>query len=79
MRPQPFISFSSFEGHENLCIYSLLKHYLHVTKDLRVSSDDSLFISFARPHRAIGSQLISRWLRSSLEECGVRTECFAPP
>lgn len=75
-RPQPIFSFSPFEGHENLCIYSLLKHYLHITKDIRSPSQDSLFLSFVRPHKAVGSQTISRWLKSGLEECGVKSDLF---
>lgn len=75
-RPQPFFSFSPFEGHENLCIYSLMKHYLHITKDIRSPSHDSLFLSFVSPHKAVGSQTISRWLKLSLEECGVRSDLF---
>lgn len=75
-RPQPFFSFSPFEGHENLCIYSLMKHYLHITKDIRSPPHDSLFLSFVSPHKAVGSQTISRWLKLSLEECGVRSDLF---
>lgn len=77
-RPQPCFSFSPFEGHDNLCIYNLTRHYLSRTEKLRSPACDSLFISFVRPHRAVVSQTISRWLRFSLEECGVRSDFFAP-
>lgn len=77
-RPQPLYSFSPFEGNESVCIYRIVKHYLNITKTLRSSSGDSFFISIARPHKAVGQQTISRWLRISLEECGVRTDLFTP-
>lgn len=76
-RSQPFFSFSPFDDNENLCIYRLVKHYLAVTKNLRAHSGDSFFISFARPHKAVGQQTLSRWLRLSLADCGVDTKIFA--
>lgn len=30
-----------------------------------------LFIALKRPHTAVGSQTISRWIRSTLSDCGV--------
>lgn len=75
-RSQPFFSFSPFEGHENLCIYSLMKHYVHIIKDIRSPSQDSLFLSFVMPHKTVSSQTISRWIKLSLEECGVRSDLF---
>lgn len=77
-RPQPFFSFSPFEGQENLCIYKLMKYYIRITRNLRQPENDALFISFVKPHGAVGSQSISRWLRSSLEECGVKSDLFTP-
>lgn len=77
-RPQPFFSFSPFVGHDSLCIYRLLKHYLDITRSLRPPSCDSLFISLSTPHKAVGQSTVSRWLRSGLAECGIDTEFFAP-
>lgn len=76
-RPQPFFSFSPFKNNENICIYNLVKHYLQVTKHVRDPSCDAFFISFAPPHKAVGHQTISRWLKSGLSECGVDTNLFA--
>ena len=76
-RSQPAFSFSPFEDNESLCIYKLVKHYLDIIKNLRASSGDSFFISLVRPHKAVGQQTISRWLRVSLEDCGVRSDLFA--
>jgi len=76
-RPQPFFSFSPFIDSENLCVYGIVKHYLTITQDLRNSSGDSFFISFVRPHRAVGQQTISRWLRLSLSDCGVKSDLLS--
>lgn len=76
-RSQPFFCFSPFVEKKNLCIFDLIKTYLRVTKDLRAPSCDKLFISWNKPHKAVGQQTISRWIRTALEECGVRTDLFA--
>lgn len=76
-RSQPWFAFSPFVENESLCIYKIVKHYLDVTKDCRVSSGDAFFISFSKPHKAVGSQTISRWIKSGLKECGVNTDIFS--
>lgn len=70
-RSQPLLSFSRFNERVNLCIVSLTEHFLQCTKDLRPGDCDNLFISFKRPHKAVGVQTISRWIRETLTECGV--------
>ncbi|KYN39270.1 hypothetical protein ALC56_06347 [Trachymyrmex septentrionalis] len=72
-RRQSFFYFSRFNNHKNLC---LMEHYLSMTRELHPPSYDSLFISFTMPHKAIISQIIDRWIKQSLEECGVDTTMF---
>lgn len=74
---QPFFCFSRFSNHDNLCIINLMEHYLERTSELRPPSCDFLFISLNRPHRAVKSQTISRWIRQGLEDCGVDTSIFS--
>jgi integrase len=76
-RPQPFFSFSPFEGNENICIYNIIKHYLQITEGLRDPSCDAFFLSVAWPHRAVGHQTISRWIRLGLAESGIDTNLFS--
>lgn len=76
-RPQPFFSFSPFVDHDNLCLYRLMSHYLSVTQHLRAPSCDTLFVAYRKPHRAVGPQTISRWIRSCLAECGIQTDIFS--
>ncbi|KYM96635.1 hypothetical protein ALC62_12682 [Cyphomyrmex costatus] len=76
-RAQPLLTFSYFSDRPDLCISNILKHYLQRTKDLRPPGCDSLFISFMKPHRPVGTQSISRWIRKGLEECGVRADLFS--
>lgn len=76
-RTQPLLVFSRFRNRPELCIFSLLKYYLCRTKSLRPDNCDSLFIAYVKPHKAIGVQTMSRWLRMSLGECGVRGDLFS--
>lgn len=76
-RPQPLLTFSRFPDHPDLCIVTILECYLQRTKHLRSSECDSLFISCVKPHRAVGVQTVSRWIRKSLEECGVQSDLFS--
>ncbi|KAJ8937329.1 hypothetical protein NQ314_011935 [Rhamnusium bicolor] len=53
-----------------LCIAKTLNQYLSVTKK-PWGDNDSLFVSFCKPHKAVASETISRWIRSTLESLGV--------
>lgn len=74
--PQPFFSFSPFVEKDSFCIYKLVKHYLSITRSLRKLSEDAFFISIVKPHKAVGQQTISRWLRASLADCGINTDLY---
>lgn len=76
-RSQPLLSFSRFTERNNLCITSLLEHYLHRTKDLRSRDCDTLVISLKQPHKPVGVQTISRWIRETLTDCGVNSSFTA--
>jgi len=81
-RYQPFFCFSCFYNHENLCIVRLTEQYINITRDLHPSTYEALFISLTKPHKAITSQTMNRWIKQGLEECGVDTTVFstiAPP
>lgn len=70
-RCQPLLSFSRFHNHANICVISLLEHFLDHTKDLRPGDCDFLFISLIRPYKAVRVQTLSRWIRETLMACGV--------
>jgi len=76
-RAQPLLSFSRLVDRPELCIISILYCFLSITKNLRQNNCDSLFIACIRPHKPVGVQTISRWIRGGLEECGVRNDVFS--
>ena len=47
-----------------ICPYVYLEDYIERTKSLR--HDDVLLISSIKPHRAIGSQTIARWIKTAI-------------
>jgi len=76
-RSQPFFLFSRFADHTNLGVVRLIEHYLELTKELRPPTCDFLFISFSKPHKAVSSQTISRWICLSLEKYRIDTSLFS--
>ena len=76
-RSQPLLTLPRFRDQKELCLVSLLSHYLSRTKTLRSQECDSLFITLKRPHKAASSQNIARWLKETLSDCGVRSAFLA--
>lgn len=68
--PPQYCFFPLFNERTTLCITRTILHYIQVTKDLR-KNVERLFISFQKPHRVVGSQTISRWLKTVLLEAGI--------
>ena len=67
--------FSSFQANTILCPVNALTVYLGKTKQLR-GSENRLFISFIKPHKAVTGSSIARWLRTVLEEAGIDSAIF---
>ncbi|XP_043472966.1 uncharacterized protein LOC122505421 [Leptopilina heterotoma] len=68
--PLPYAWFPFFREKPQLCIAQTLLHYLEKTKLIRKDCKN-LLLSFKEPHKPIGSQTISRWLKMIMEEAGV--------
>lgn len=67
--------FPSLPGNSNLCPVISLKAYLEKTRVVR-GDETKLFVSFIKPHKAVTSSSIARWLKSTLEDAGVDTSIF---
>ncbi|KAG5329640.1 GVQW3 protein, partial [Acromyrmex charruanus] len=70
---QALLTFPRFSKRPDLCV---LDHYLQCIKILRPPECNSLLISCVKSHRAVGVQLMSQWIRKSLEECGVHGDFY---
>lgn len=60
---------------KSLCPVTILKMYRDMTKSLR-GNELQLFISFCKPHKAVTSQSVSRWLCEVLEKSGINVHTF---
>ena len=51
-----------------LCVYETLSYYISTTEKLRNST--KLLVSFIKPHRAVTSPTIGRWIKNVLGQAG---------
>lgn len=71
----PIISLRAFPSKKALCVCHTLNEYLDRTKDLR-KLETRLFVSFQKPHKAIGTNSVGRWIKEVLKKAGIDTEIF---
>jgi len=55
-----------------LCPVTYLRAYLERTARFRSSSDSRVFRGLVKPHKAVGSSTIARWLKQMLSEAGIK-------
>ena len=67
------VEIHTFDEEPNICPLLCLQKYIEKTKSFRKSNQ--LFISFQKPHKAVTTQTISRWLCSVLSEADIN-KCF---
>ena len=70
---------AKFEEDPSICPVRTLQIYIEKTKNLSKSEDSGrlpLLISFKKPHKAVSSATISRWIKQLLAEEGVPTDVF---
>ena len=71
--------FSSFQTNLVLCPVDCLNSYISITKPFRNLSGKEpniLFISHIKPHRAVTTATVARWIRSILKDARVDTSIF---
>lgn len=73
---QPILYLPFFRQKPEICPATTVLAYLNRTSELR-GACNSLFISHRKPHAIVGSQTISRWIKSTLDECGIDVSVFS--
>lgn len=76
-RSQPLLSFQPFPHNPQLCIFSLTKHFLMRTLNLRQNDCDAFFVSFRAPFDPVSSQTLGRWVKAELEAAGIDVSIFS--
>lgn len=74
--PQPVLVLPFFDQKPEICPGKTLQYYLSKTEPLR-GNVKYLFIGLKKPHRAVSSQTLSRWIRSTLCDSGVPAAAFS--
>lgn len=72
---QPCLYLPFYKDKPQICPAEALKVYLEKTKLIR-KQVNNLFISFKKPFKPVGSQTISRWIKTMLAESGIDTTIF---
>ena len=68
----------SFPHNSQLCPVETLKQYKMLTAPLRPSTTTNLFnIALVKPHKAVSSATIARWLREILKLDGIDVSIFS--
>ena len=74
-KPHVKVHLTAYPNDPLLCVMKLLKIYLEKTRPIR-GTERRLFLSYTQPHKAVGAETISRWIKSTLKVAGVNTDKF---
>lgn len=74
-RPQPILMLPEFKK-KRLCVARVVRKYIKVTRKIR-GKCQSLFVATKKPHKAVGAQTISRWIKNTMEKSGIDTKIFS--
>lgn len=72
---QPALILPYFQSKPEICVVNTLKDFLILTEPLR-NNHSYLFVSLRNPHHKVTSQTLSRWVKSTLEVCGIDVATF---
>lgn len=73
---QPILILPFFDERPEICPSKSLMSYLERTKPLR-KNIVSLFVSYRKPHGAVTSQTLSRWIKSVMSDSGIDVSIFS--
>ena len=63
------LKFTRYPTDPKLCFLTHMRAYLRRTKQLRRCA--SLFVSYIKPHSAVGKETLSRWCKNVLKDSGI--------
>lgn len=72
---QPLLVLPYFSQKKDICPAETLVDYINRTVTLR--SSESLFIGYRKPHKAVSTQSLCRWIKSTLKESGIDVSIFS--
>jgi hypothetical protein len=72
---QPSLVLPFFVNNTKICPASALLNYIDRTNSIRQCQN--LFVAYKKPHKAVSSQTLSRWIKSTLENSGIDVTIFS--
>lgn len=75
---QPCLNLPYFHQDSSLCVASVIKEYLNMTKDIRNPSHEGLWLTIRKPHGIASKQTLSRWIKRTLQASGIDSSMFTP-
>ena len=75
-KKQPVLVIPRYAEDERICPMLSLLAYKNATENLR-ETEDKLFISFKKPHKAVGTSSLSRWVKTLLGASGIDIAQFS--
>ncbi|KAI8518063.1 hypothetical protein Bbelb_040800 [Branchiostoma belcheri] len=75
-KPYKKVFLPSFPQDKKLCPKTYVEKYLARTKPLRRDAK-YLFVSFKKPHKAVGASSIARWIKSVMSLAGIDTAQYS--
>ena len=73
----PELVFPAYDIDERLCPVKYIIQYLKVTRDLRMK-EKALLVSYIKPHKAVTTGSISRWIKTIMIRAGIDLSIFSP-
>ena len=71
----PCVKLCAYPVDKRLCVVNTLREYLKRTDSVR-TSEDKLFVSFVKPHKAVTTDTIGRWIKAVMSNAGIDTDKF---
>ncbi|XP_047992316.1 uncharacterized protein LOC125231019 isoform X1 [Leguminivora glycinivorella] len=71
---QPLLNLKIFSNKIEVCPVTTLNSYIKRTQSIR--DTNSLLITHKKPHHAVSTQTISRWIKNVLKEAGIDVNIF---
>lgn len=73
---QPVLRLPFFNENPSICPARCIQTYINKTRSLRSKENDTLFISYRKPHSKLSSQRMSHWIKDTLSNSGIDTSVF---
>lgn len=75
-RYQPALELPRYPEKPKICVVDAILSYLSRTQPLRKNNCNELFIAIKKPHEAVTSQTISKWVKKCLGKSGIDISIF---